>query len=87
MRDRVTEAKRIVVKLGSNLLFFNEGGRLPLDASIHLSKTLRLRDWPEGKSSCLVGRRCAGADALKMKSAKMHRSLRNKRWQPSGRAV
>src|SRR5215831_2500786 len=69
MRERVCDAKRIVVKLGSNL-FFNDGGVIALG---------RIFSFIEDIAACrLAGRQvivvssgavALGADALKMKSS------------------
>ena len=69
MRDRVTEARRVVVKLGSNL-FFNEGGTIALgriSSFIEDIAAARLA----GKQMIVVssGAVALGADAVKMKSA------------------
>ena len=69
MRDRITEAKRVVVKLGSNL-FFNDGGAIALGriySFIEDIAAVRLA----GRQIIVVssGAVALGADALKMKSA------------------
>jgi glutamate 5-kinase len=69
MRDRVTEARRVVVKLGSNL-FFNEGGAIALGRIYSFIEDIAAARLA-GKQMIVVssGAVALGADALKMKSA------------------
>jgi len=69
MRERVSEARRLVVKLGSNL-FFNEAGAIALGRIFSFIEDIA--------SACVAGKQvivvssgavALGADALKMKSA------------------
>src|SRR5436189_3182881 len=69
MRDRITEAKRIVVKLGSNL-FFNDGGAIALGRIYSFIEEIAAGRLA-GRQIIVVssGAVALGADALKMKSA------------------
>src|SRR5206468_2810445 len=69
MRSRVCEAKRIVVKLGSNL-FFNEGGAIALGRIYSFIEDIAAARLA-GRQVIVVssGAVALGADALKMKSA------------------
>jgi len=69
MRDRVCEAKRIVVKLGSNL-FFNESGAIALGRIFSFIEDIAASRL-SGRQIIVVssGAVALGADALKMKSA------------------
>src|SRR5216117_2414044 len=69
MRDRVNEAKRIVVKLGSNL-FFNEGGAIALGRIFSFIEDIAAARLA-GRQMIVVssGAVALGADALKMKTA------------------
>src|SRR5438105_14786279 len=69
MRERVCEAKRIVVKLGSNL-FFNESGAIALGRIFSFIEDIAAARLA-GRQMIVVssGAVALGADALKMKSA------------------
>jgi glutamate 5-kinase len=69
MRDRVCDAKRVVVKLGSNL-FFNDGGAIALGRIYSLIEDIAAARLA-GRQIIVVssGAVALGADALKMKSA------------------
>ena len=69
MRDRLREAKRVVVKLGSNL-FFNEAGAIALGRIYSFIEDLAAARLA-GRQIILVssGAVALGADALKMKSS------------------
>jgi len=69
MRDRVCEAKRVVVKLGSNL-FFNDGGAIALGRIFSFIEDIAAARLG-GRQIIVVssGAVALGADALKMKSA------------------
>src|SRR5215813_12719210 len=69
MRDRICDARRVVVKLGSNL-FFNESGAIALGRIFSFIEDIA--------AACLAGRQmivvssgavALGADALNMRSA------------------
>jgi glutamate 5-kinase len=68
MRDRVCEAKRVVVKLGSNL-FFNDGGTIALGRVFSFIEDIAAARLA-GRQIIVVssGAVALGADALKMKS-------------------
>jgi glutamate 5-kinase len=69
MRERVTEARRVVVKLGSNL-FFNESGAIALGRIYSFIEDIAAARLA-GRQMIVVssGAVALGADALKMKSA------------------
>src|SRR3989440_12011520 len=69
MRDRITQARRVVVKLGSNL-FFNEGGAIALGRIYSFIEDIAAARLA-GRQMIVVssGAVALGADALKMKSA------------------
>src|SRR5438094_5133466 len=69
MRDRICEAKRVVVKLGSNL-FFNDGGAIALGRIYSFIEDIAAARLA-GRQIIVVssGAVALGADALKMKSA------------------
>src|SRR5262245_19542921 len=69
MRERVCEAKRVVVKLGSSL-FFNEGGAIALGRIFSFIEDIAASRLG-GRQIIVVssGAVALGADALKMKSA------------------
>src|SRR5262245_19578952 len=69
MRERVGEARRVVVKLGSNL-FFNEGGAIALGRIFSFIEDIAASRLA-GRQMIVVssGAVALGADALKMKSA------------------
>src|SRR5438093_13011891 len=69
MRDRVTEAKRIVVKLGSNL-FFNDGGAIALGRIYSFIEDIAAARLA-GRQIIVVssGAVALGADAVKIKSS------------------
>ncbi len=69
MRDRVSDARRVVVKLGSNL-FFNEGGAIALGRIFSFIEDIAAARLA-GRQIIVVssGAVALGADALKMKSA------------------
>jgi glutamate 5-kinase len=69
MRDRVSEARRVVVKLGSNL-FFNEAGAIALGRIFSFVEDLAAARLG-GRQVIIVssGAVALGADALKMRSA------------------
>jgi len=69
MRERVSDAKRVVIKLGSNL-FFNEGGVIALGRIFSFIEDIAASRL-SGKQVIVVssGAVALGADALKMKSS------------------
>src|SRR5262245_51176956 len=69
MRERVSDAKRVVIKLGSNL-FFNEGGVIALGRIFSFIEDIAAARL-SGKQVIVVssGAVALGADALKMKSS------------------
>lgn len=69
MRDRITDARRVVVKLGSNL-FFNDGGAIALGRIYSFIEDIAAARLA-GRQVIVVssGAVALGADALKMKSA------------------
>src|SRR5499425_1256120 len=69
MRERVCDAKRVVIKLGSNL-FFNEGGVIALGRIFSFIEDIAASRL-SGKQVIVVssGAVALGADALKMKSS------------------
>lgn len=69
MRNRVTEARRVVVKLGSNL-FFNDGGAIALGRIYSFIEDIAAARIA-GRQIIVVssGAVALGADALRMKSA------------------
>jgi glutamate 5-kinase len=69
MRDRMTEARRVVVKLGSNL-FFNEGGTIALGRIYSFIEDIAAARLA-GRQMIVVssGAVALGADAVKMKAA------------------
>src|SRR5437667_7183 len=69
MRERIRDAKRVVVKLGSNL-FFNEGGAIALGRIFSFIEDIAAARLA-GRQIIVVssGAVALGADALKMKSA------------------
>jgi glutamate 5-kinase len=69
MRTRVADARRVVVKLGSNL-FFNDGGAIALGRIFSFIEDIAAA-WIAGRQVIVVssGAVALGADAVKMKSA------------------
>src|SRR3977135_4493370 len=69
MRDRISEARRVVVKLGSNL-FFNDAGAIALGRIYSFIEDIAAARLA-GRQIIVVssGAVALGADALKMKSA------------------